>query len=82
MADKDIERLKERIKFETEVLKLAILVAVAMGGSAVSLLLREFTPLRLGLAGLGLIGTLGLLMTVWRFYQRIDRRIDQIKEVP
>ena len=82
MADKDIEQLKERIKFETEVLKLAILVAVAMGGGAVSLLLGEFTPLRLGLAGLGLIGTLGLLMTVWRFYQRIDRRIDQIKEVP
>lgn len=49
MADKDIERLKERIKFETEVLKLAILVAVAMGGGAVSLLLGESSH-RYGLA--------------------------------
>jgi hypothetical protein len=34
MADKDVERLKEQIKFETEMLKLATLVALATGGGS------------------------------------------------
>jgi hypothetical protein len=44
MADK----AAEQIKFETEMLKLAALVAVATGGSSIGLLLGEHTSLRLG----------------------------------
>lgn len=76
MTDKE----KERIKFETEILKLATLVAVAMGGGAISLVLGELTPIRLGLAGLGLLGTVALLMTVWSFYRSIDQRIAHSQE--
>jgi hypothetical protein len=76
MADK----AAEQIKFETEMLKLAALVAVATGGSSIGLLLGEHTSLRLGLAGLGILTTLGLTVTVWRFYRNIRRLIAHIQE--
>jgi hypothetical protein len=41
VAEKHIESLKEEIKYETEVLKLATLVALAIGGGSSSLLLGE-----------------------------------------
>jgi hypothetical protein len=47
MADK----ATEQIKFETEMLKLAAIVTVATGGSAIGLLLGEHTALRLGRTG-------------------------------
>jgi hypothetical protein len=78
MADKDAER----IKFETELLKLATLVAVAAGGGSVSLLLGDPTLLRLGLAGVGFFITLVLAVTVWRFERRIRKLIAQIGEAP
>jgi hypothetical protein len=45
-----------------------------------ALLLGEHTSLRLGLAGLGILTTLGLTVTVWRFYRNIRRLIAQIQE--
>jgi hypothetical protein len=68
MVDRDIERLKEQIKFETEVMKFTALV----GG---------FTPLRLVLAGLGFLSTLALGIVSWRFYKRVGLLIAQSKEV-
>jgi hypothetical protein len=44
MADK----AAERIKYETEVLKTTVLVTVAATGGAISLLLGDHSPLRLG----------------------------------
>ena len=61
-------------------LKLAALVAVATGGSAIGLLLGEHTALRLGLAGLRILTALGLTVTVWRFYRNIRRLISHIQE--
>jgi hypothetical protein len=58
MADQKSERLKEQIKYETEVLKFVALVMIALGGGAISLFLGEPTPLRFGLAGLGFRGRL------------------------
>lgn len=75
-----VDRAAEQIKFETEMLKLAALVAVATGGSAIGLLLGEHIFLRLGLAGLGILTTLGLTATVWRFYRNIRRLIAHIQE--
>jgi hypothetical protein len=74
------DRAAEQIKFETEMLKLAALVAVATGGSSIGLVLGEHTFLRLGLAGFGILTTLGLTVTVWRFYRNIRRLIAQIQE--
>jgi hypothetical protein len=78
MADKDAEQ----IKFETELLRLATLVAAAAGGGSVGLLLGDPTFLRLGLAGVGFFITLILVVAVWRFERRIRRLIAQIREVP
>lgn len=44
MADK----AAEQIKYETELLRLIVLVGVAIGGGSLSLLLGDSTPLRLG----------------------------------
>lgn len=78
MADKE----GEQIKFETELLRLATLVAVAAGGGSVGLLLGDQTPLRLSLAGVGFFITLILAVTIWRFERRIRRLLAQIREVP
>lgn len=81
MVDRDIERLKEQIKFETEVLKFTALVMVGIGGGTVSLALGGFTSVRLVLAGLGFLSTLALGIVSWRFYKRVGLLIAQIKEV-
>lgn len=80
MAEKHIESLKEEIKYETEVLKLATLVALAIGGGSSSLLLGEIAPLRIVLAGVGILVTIGLLMTVWRQDRRIRTLVASMKE--
>lgn len=76
MADKDAER----IKYETEVLKVTVLVTVATTGGSISLLLGAHTPLRLGLAGVGLLVTLALVVALWRLDRQIRAFINQIKE--
>lgn len=81
MADRDLERLKEEIKYETEVLRLATLVALAIGGGSTSLLLGGISPLRIVLAGAGILVTVGLTMTVWRQDRRIRTLVASIKEI-
>ena len=76
MADKDAER----IKFETELLRITALAVLAIGGGSISLLLGEPTPIRLILAVSGLLVTVGLTVSGWRQRSRIQRLIDQIKE--
>lgn len=76
MADK----AAERIKYETELLRLVLVLIIAVGGGSLSLLLGSPTPLRLILAGTGILATLGLLFTGWRQHQLIRRLIDQIQE--
>jgi hypothetical protein len=81
MADRNIERIKEQIKFETEVLRFTALVMVGMGGGSISLVLGEQTLRRLVLAALGFLSTLALGIVSWRFYKRVGLLIAQIKEV-
>ncbi len=76
MADKEAER----IKYETEVLKTTVLVTVATTGGAISLLLGDHTPLRLGLSGVGVLITLLLSVGIWRLDRRIRALIKEIKE--
>ena len=77
-----MERLKERIKLETEVLRFAALLMVATGGGSISLLLGEWTVLRAALAGLGFLSTLILGIVCWRLYKEIRALIEQSAEVP
>jgi hypothetical protein len=76
MADKQ----SEAIKYETEVAKTTVLVAVAAAGGSIGLLLGDHTPLRLGLASVGVLVTVVLVGVVWRLDRRIRRLIGQIKE--
>jgi hypothetical protein len=73
-------RTQERIRFKTEVLKVIILVTLAIGGGSASLFLGEQTPLRLFFATLGVVGSLGLVLTALLLYQGIMRLIDRMKE--
>jgi hypothetical protein len=75
-----MERTKERIKLETEMLRFIVVAMVALGGGSISLLLGEWTSFRLTLAGLGLIATLGLNLATWKQYQRITRLIERLPE--
>ena len=78
MADK----AAERIKFETELLRLTWLTVIATIGGSVSVLLGGVTPLRLILAGAGFVVTLVLTVVGWRFNRRITAHIEQIPEEP
>jgi hypothetical protein len=76
MADK----AAERIKYETEMLRLVFVLVIAVGGGSLSLLLGSPTPLWLILAGAGILATLGLLFIGWRQHRLIRTLIDQIQE--
>jgi len=75
-----MERTKERIKLEIELLRFILVAMVALGGGSLSLLLGEWTPFRLMLAGLGLIATLGLNLATWQQYRRITVLIERLPE--
>jgi hypothetical protein len=74
MADKETER----IKYETEVLKLITLLAVAVGGGALSLALGDVTRLRTGLATGGILITLVLLVGGLRQHRYIRTLIERL----
>lgn len=74
------DRAVERIKFETELLKLTALAALAIGGGSLGLLLGEQNFLRLILAGGGLLVTVGLMVVLWRQRRYIRALLEQIKE--
>jgi len=70
MADK----ASERIKFETELLRLTAVAALAIGGGSIGLLLGDLTLLRVILAGGGLLVTAGL-MVVLGWQRRFSRAL-------
>jgi len=74
MADKEAER----IKYETEVLRLTTLLAVAVGGGALSLALGDVTLLRIGLAAAGILITLVLLIGGLRQHRYIRMLIERL----
>jgi hypothetical protein len=76
----DREQLREQIKYETEVLKAILLIAVATIGGTVGLLLGDLTSLRLLLSALGIVVTLTLVAIGWRQDKRIRTFIHQIGE--
>ncbi len=75
-----MERTRERIKLETEVLRFTLVALVAVVGGTLSLLLGEWTSFRLILASLGLLATLGLTLMSWRRYRGILALIERLPE--
>ncbi len=82
MADRDLDSLKEQIKYETEVSRFTALLTVAIGGSSLGLILGTLTPLRVTLAAVGVLSTLALAIVIWRLDRRIRALIAQMKELP
>ena len=80
MADRDVESLKERIKYETEVLKATLLIAVATIGGTISLFLGDATPVRTALASAIVVSRVSVL-GVWRQDRAIRILIDRIREI-
>jgi len=76
MADK----ASERIKFETELLRLTAVAALAIGGGSIGLLLGDLTLLRVILAGGGLLVTAGLMVVLWWQRRYIRTLIEEIRE--
>src|SRR5258708_6140473 len=66
MAERDVDSLKERIKYETEILKATLLITVATIGGTISLLLGAATPIRTVLASAGILVSLVSVFGVWR----------------
>ena len=75
-----LEQIKEQIKYGTEVLKLIVLLGVAIGGGSVGVLLGKYSPVRIGLAGFGILVTLSLAIGAWRQHRQIQRLIKRIAE--
>ena len=67
----DRELVAERLKFETEVLKLLVLLWVALGGGSLSLVAGSLTGMKLLLASLGLSITVVVIFMSIRQYMKI-----------
>ena len=75
-----MERTKERIKLETEVLRFTLIAMVAVVGGTLSLLLGDWTPFRLTLASLGFLTTVELVLMSWQRYRRIVELVEHLPE--
>lgn len=75
-----MELLKEQIKHEEELLRLLWVTAIAAIGGSLSLLLGDLTSLRIGLAGVGLLVTLILIVMILRQEREIRSLLRQMKE--
>jgi len=80
MADQAAERIKEQIKYETEVFRAALLITVATIGGTLSLFLGTLTPLRTVLAGAGIVVSIVGVVSVWRQDRIIRALIARIEE--
>jgi len=76
MADTETEQ----IKYETELPKLMAVFVLAVGGSAIGLLLGEQTTFRLVLALSGIVVSLILAIGAWGQHRAIRQLISQIRE--
>jgi hypothetical protein len=68
---------RARNALETETLKLAVLVCVAVAGGTFSLILRELTLLKQALAGAGFVATILLVSFIWKQYRWLQREADK-----
>ena len=76
----DRRLIAERLKFETEVLKLLVLLGLALGGGSLSLLVGRLTGLKLVLAGIGFPITVMIIIMVVRQYIKIRAIIKRAEE--
>jgi hypothetical protein len=74
------EALKEEIKFLTEIFRLLAILVLAIGGGTISLVLGEYTVLKVAFAAIGIVASIGLGMVRYRLQNHIRNPIKQLKE--
>lgn len=80
MTEQERDGLKEQVKYETEVFRAALLIAVATVGGTLSLLLGTPALLRAALAGAGILVSMVVVVGVWRQNQIIRALITRLQE--
>lgn len=74
------DRLKEDIKFKTEIYRLLWITILGSGGGTVSLIVGGLTPVKVVFAAGGLTGILILIAFMQRLHQDIRGLIAQLEE--
>ncbi len=75
----ETEKLKERIKFKTEILKLFVILMIATGGGSLSLIMKGLDYARDGvLAAFGMIFSIVCLVVTYVQYHVTQRLIDSL----
>jgi hypothetical protein len=74
------EAITERLKFLTEMIRLAFIAFLAIGGSAISLLLGPYDLLRILLAAAGIVTSIGLGVLIERLLKKIQQLLTQLEE--
>lgn len=69
------DEIKEKIKLETELLRFFFLSDVALGGGTFGVILGLPSGIRLILASVGILATIGVAYVSWRQYLKINRLI-------
>ena len=72
--------LKEEIKFLTEIFRLLAILTLAVGGGTISLVLGEYTVLKVVFAAIGIAASIGFIMALYRLQSYIRNLIKQLKE--
>lgn len=73
------DQIKEQIKFNTEIIKLIVLLMVATGGGALSLIIGGLTHARdVILAAAGMIVAITCLIITYKRYRITQQLIDSL----
>ena len=78
---RDKQDIRERIRYETELLRLALIATIGAIGGVIGLFLGETTLLRAGLAGLGLVAIVILVGIALRQDQRIRVLMREMEDI-
>ena len=74
------EAITERLKFLTEMIRLAFFAFLAIGGGAISLLLGPYDLLRILLAAAGIVTSIALGVLIERLLRKIQQLLTQLEE--
>ena len=69
------DEAKEQMKLETDMFRFLVIIGIALGGGTLGILTGLPSGIRLLLAGVGMITTLGIGLVSWRQYEKIKRLI-------
>jgi hypothetical protein len=78
--DKELEVLKERLKFQTELLKLLTALFAANAGGIAGIMFKLKNPISILLLILGLITLLGFILAIFRVGIAIENTFKELEK--